>query len=494
MTPCTPTKRFTQMAVRAVAVAIVFTCLRAAPAIAADGIEVTLSLPDHILIGEPLPALVRVRNTSDRTRPVILPDIGRFSRKKIVFSLEKPGTSNFVDIAYPDIYVGGIPMLSSIPYAVRHLDTGEAIECGFSLVYDFCDERRHQRLFDVPGKYRIRVSVFEPLGIGDDEEIINNGFKWRAIQSEAAQVEVRMPEGDRDRRALEAFDTLPCEYSVYAPLFVDNLAIKPLQSFFHEYGDTRLGHRTALPLGVAVANGQVRDGKHGILEALMTLRQGGDAEMSEMASAVVAQFPQLDPSFPHAYYVEKPVETFIDVIRAADTTGADSAAMRLGRLTTAQKALLLLLCERAETTITNRLFCFQQPGASQSGRNWRMDIPSERIAWLLCGTFGLEDGKFQRRRGEVDDDSWFRDIVRECVDALAALRKEEEDRLPGRNEYLLYLLRRHMLAADAGERQGLPRNGRSETALTALATNAANNIRLAVAPNGGTPLAWSPKS
>lgn len=179
---------------------------------------------------------------------------------------------------------------------------------------------------------------------------------------------------------------------------------------------------------------------------------------------------------------DNPVDIFIDFVNASNADAANAVAARAGNLTTSEKATLFSLCKHAATTITNRLAWFSPSHASWFENNWRMELPKERMCWLLCRIFGLEDRRFQFPPGEVGADLRFMNIAKECGRAMYILRKREEDaRVTG--------IVGRIGAMSAGELVSLAENESSKTVLEALSTNANDQVRLAVARNGEAPFA-----
>ncbi len=181
-------------------------------------------------------------------------------------------------------------------------------------------------------------------------------------------------------------------------------------------------------------------------------------------------------------YADKPVDVFIDVINAQDYAMANTAVAQAGDLALSQKGLLFSLSRRAALNFTNRLHLFTLPHASigSSAANWRMEHPKERISWLLCQVFGLDEGKYQRLQNDFDGERRFMVLWEDCIDALDVQSKQKEDkRVKG--------LIRRMKDMSIEELETLAESERSGKVLGVLATNANARIRLAVAKNGEAP-------
>ena len=145
----------------------------------------------------------------------------------------------------------------------------------------------------------LRASVFEPLDSQDHAMSVPYDSRWHAIQSEMETVVVSIPEGVRDQQALKAFETLPCEYLLYAPFSFrfdcHKDALEPLKVFLLEYLDTDLGRRAALPLGVAMSQGLVQDERHAIVDTLGLFGTGANAELRDTALAIEARLNHYFP-------------------------------------------------------------------------------------------------------------------------------------------------------------------------------------------------------
>ena len=266
------------------------------PAIAEDGIDVELTIPDQILLGDPMPVSVRVQNKSDKSITIMEPIIRRFGRDTITFALKRPNDECFSEIEHPDIYVGGLKIMPPQPCEIRRFAIGESVEYRFSLAYDFLNSRHHQLLFDTPGKYFIQISIYEPLCVKDCDTSVPYDSECRTIQSEISSAVVVAPTDVREQLALNALANLPCEYLLYGPFaFRDYChadAIKDFQKFFREYSGTRLGRRAALPLGIALSQGLIQDDSHAIIETLEKLAHDNDFELRQSALRILSQLKQ----------------------------------------------------------------------------------------------------------------------------------------------------------------------------------------------------------
>ncbi|MBR3085302.1 MAG: hypothetical protein IKH04_02755 [Kiritimatiellae bacterium] len=263
---------------------------------AQDGIDVALSIPDQILLGDPMPVSVRVQNKSDKSITIMEPIIRRFGRDTITFALKRPYDECFSEIEHPDIYVGGLKIMPPQPCEIRRFAIGESVEYRFSLAYDFLNSRHHQLLFDTPGKYFIQISIYEPLCVKDCDTSVPYDSECRTIQSEISSAVVVAPADIREQQALNALANLPCEYLLYGPFefradcHAD--AIKDFQQFFREYSGTRLGRRAALSLGIALSQGLIQDDSHAIIETLEKLAHDNDFELRQSALRILSQLKQ----------------------------------------------------------------------------------------------------------------------------------------------------------------------------------------------------------
>lgn len=266
------------------------------PAIAEDGIDVELTIPDSIQRCEPLPVSVRVQNKSDKSITIMEPIIRRFGRDTITFALKRPNDECFSEIEHPDIYVGGLKIMPPQPCEIRRFAIGESVEYRFSLAYDFLNSRHHQLLFDTPGKYFIQISIYEPLCVKDCDTSVPYDSECRTIQSEISSAVVVAPADIREQQALNALANLPCEYLLYAPFeFRAEChagAIRDFWQFLNEYSDTRLGRRAALSLGIALSQGLIQDDSHAIIETLEKLAHDNDFELRQSALRILSQLKQ----------------------------------------------------------------------------------------------------------------------------------------------------------------------------------------------------------
>lgn len=272
---------------------LVATYLSGTLAYAKDEIKVALVVPDRIQLGEPLPVSVRIQNKSDKGITIMEPIIRRFGRDTIIFELQRPCANSFMKIEHPDVYIGGMKIIAPMPYPIRRLAPNESVEFAFSLAYDFpFFEEQRQRLFDTPGKYLLQISIYEPLHVKDGETSVPYDSECRTIQSEISSVVVVAPTDIREQQALAAFANLPCEYLLYGPFefradcHAD--AIKDFRRFLHDYSDTRLGRRAALPLGIALSQGLIQDDADTIVETLKKLANDADPDLRQSAAEILS--------------------------------------------------------------------------------------------------------------------------------------------------------------------------------------------------------------
>ena len=181
-------------------------------------------------------------------------------------------------------------------------------------------------------------------------------------------------------------------------------------------------------------------------------------------------------------YADKPVDVFIDVINAENYVAANTAVARAGDLALSQKGLLFSLSRRAALNLTNQLHWFTLSNATIGSNvyNWRMEDTKERMSWLLCQVFGLDEGKYKRLQSDIGGEHRFMVLGEDCIDALDVLSKQKEEE---RVKSVIWRMKRMNLDA----LQALAENERSGKVLGILATNENVRIRLAVAKNGETP-------
>ncbi len=198
-----------------------------------------------------------------------------------------------------------------------------------------------------------------------------------------------------------------------------------------------------------------------------------------MACVSLAQATGLESKL---VYADKPFDIFIDVVNARNFAMAKTAVARVGDLALSQKGLLFSLSRRTALNLTNQFHWSTLPFSSidASANNWRMANPKERMGWLLCQVFELDEGKYQGLQNGFDVARRFMVIEEDSIDALDVLsRQKEENRVKNIIE--------KMKDMSIKELQALAGNERSSKVLGILATNANAGIRLAVAKNGEAP-------
>ncbi len=198
-----------------------------------------------------------------------------------------------------------------------------------------------------------------------------------------------------------------------------------------------------------------------------------------MTCASLAQATGLESKL---VYADKPVDIFIDVVNAHNFAMAKTAVARVGDLALSQKGLLFSLSRRTALNLTNQFHWFTLPFNSidASANNWRMANPKERMGWLLCQVFELDEGKYHGLQNGFDVAHRFMIIEEDSIDALDVLsRQKEENRVKN--------IIGKMKDMSLEELQALAGIERSSKVLGILATNANVGIRLAVAKNGEAP-------
>ncbi|MCG2679364.1 MAG: hypothetical protein L6455_05255 [Kiritimatiellae bacterium] len=221
-----------------------------------DGFRVSLLGPTKVIQGEPVLLTLRVENTSQLSRYIVVPEIRRFGPKTVLFRLATANAATFEDIQYPDIYIGGMKNLPPKPLPVQCLQSGMTAEFNFTLMYDFPVVTKRKRLFDRPGTYTVEVTIFEPKSVPQDRLDIPYDAEKNPITPEPFSFEIIPPENAMDKMALARLIELPDEYLLYAPeTFRSDChaeAIMKIAEMFRDFSQTRYGRYCALPLGVAL--------------------------------------------------------------------------------------------------------------------------------------------------------------------------------------------------------------------------------------------------
>lgn len=258
-----------------------------------EAVVATLLVPKTAIQGEPLPVRIRVINNSKRDLQILIPEVRRFGPDTILFGVQAPGSHQMRAVQRPDIYIGGFKNMPPSALPVKRLSPGESVEYAFSLIYDFPDAQRRKKLFETPGQYVVQATIFELVDISENAQNVPYDAKRRAIEAETVVTEIISPESQRDKEALNAMWALPDEYLVYDPfVFRADCHAKSAEKileYFSSYSDTIYGQRAALPLGIAVAAGIVRDDSGIIHKAIESLSAKKQLPVHTVASAVLKE-------------------------------------------------------------------------------------------------------------------------------------------------------------------------------------------------------------
>lgn len=258
---------------------------------ATEDMVVHLLTPQTVNQGEPLSLTVKIQNMSKAERSIYIPVVRRFGPDTVSFNIQFPNSTTMQSVQRPDIYVGGMKIMPPSPLPIKKLSPGEVVKYSFALVYEFPDVKTRKWLFDQLGEYTLQATVYELVDHENDSSEVPYDSPRHAIMSKTSVVEIVSPITQRDKDALHALWSLSDEYLIYEPTVYRSdchaSAIESLMEYFSHYRDTNLGRRAALPLGIAVAEGLIRDDTGIIKETIEILSQSVQPHLSAMASEIL---------------------------------------------------------------------------------------------------------------------------------------------------------------------------------------------------------------
>lgn len=202
-----------------------------------EGIEAEITTDaSNVMQMEPVVINLTVRNVANEKRGIIPIGIGRYGQKFLAVFVKGQQDINYKRVMYPDIHTGATKAMSRVKsFPIIYLDPAEKANYSFQLHYDFPGPTHRRWLFEKPGRYQIKIMIYEIRGSGASKLITSETPKSEVYSNEI-EIFVDESSSELDKEALTAFRRIDNEYF----LFVDDINLSALSEHTKTYYDSKV--------------------------------------------------------------------------------------------------------------------------------------------------------------------------------------------------------------------------------------------------------------